>query len=70
MSVLKLKGKMVENGFTVDSLAKAIGMDRSTLYRKMECLKKVTVGEAQKIREVLSLTVEEFLAIFFDWTVA
>lgn len=66
MSVLKLRGKMVENGYTVDSLATAIGIDRATLYRKMGCLKKFTVGEAQKIREVLPLTAEEFLAIFFN----
>ena len=66
MNVLKLKGKMVEKGFAADSLAKAIGIDKSTFYRKTECLKKFSVGEAQKIKEVLHLTDKEFMAIFFD----
>ena len=66
MSILKLKGKMVENGYTADSLAAAIGIDRSTLYRKMERIVNFSVGEAQKIKDVLQLSVEEFMVIFFD----
>lgn len=65
MSILKLKGKMVENGYNTDSLAAAMGVDRSTLYRKMNRIKSFSVGDAQKIKDVLCLTVDEFMAIFF-----
>lgn len=66
MNILKLKGKMVENEHNIESLALKIGIDRSTLYRKMECGEKFTIGEAQKIKEVLSLSDEDISAIFFD----
>lgn len=66
MNILKLKGKMVETEHTMDGLALEIGVDRSTLYRKMECGEKFTVGEVQKIKMALSLNNEELTSIFFD----
>jgi hypothetical protein len=71
MNVNKLKGKIVENGFTVGSFAESIGMDRSTLYRKMN-----KNGDTFTIKEVkiicckLELTDDEALAIFFSQCVA
>ena len=35
VNVNKLKGKIVENGMTVSTLAEKIGVDRATLYRKL-----------------------------------
>jgi hypothetical protein len=66
MNIPKLKGKMVEMCYTVESLSAAMGIDKSTFYRKMECIEKFSVGEAQKIKDVLQLSIEEFLAIFFN----
>ena len=66
MNILKLKGKMVETQHSVDSLAEKIGVDRSTLYRKIECGEKFTIGEAQRIKEALSLSNDEIIAIFFN----
>ena len=64
VNVAKLKGKMVEKGFTVESLAIAIGIDRSTLYRKLDAIEKFTIGEARKIKVVLGLTNAEAIEIF------
>lgn len=64
VDVAKLKGKMVEKGFTVETLSAAIGIDRSTLYRKLEAIEKFTIGEARKIKVVLELTNEEAVQIF------
>ena len=36
MNVLKLKGKMVEKGWKVAPLAEYVGMDKSTLYKKLK----------------------------------
>lgn len=65
MNIPKLRGKMVEMGFSVESLAAEMGIDKSTLYRKLDNGEKFTVGEAQKIKNALDLTNDEANAIFF-----
>ena len=65
MNIQKLRGKMVERGINVETLAGKIGIDRSTLYRKLDANEKFTIGEAQKIKAELELTSEEATAIFF-----
>lgn len=68
--VAKLKGKMIEKGFLQDTFAKAIGMDRSTLNRKLKTGESFTIGEANKIASALSLNDREALDIFFPSIVA
>lgn len=65
MNVQKLKGKIVEKGLNVEQLAGQIGVDRSTLYRKLEAAEKFTVGEVHKIKDILILSKEEASDIFF-----
>lgn len=64
VNITRLRAKMVEKGFTVDTLAVAIGINRATLYRKFDAIEKFTIGEALKIKEVLQLTNEEACLIF------
>ena len=64
MNVSKLKGKIVEKGRNVEWLANEIGIDRSCLYRKLNCGEKITVGEAQKIKKALDITDSEAFEIF------
>lgn len=65
INVNKLKGKIVENGMTVATLAKKIGVDRATLYRKMSNNgDTMLVKDANRIASVLHLTADEALAIF------
>ena len=66
MNIPKLKGKMVETGHNAESLAAKIGVDRSTLYRKFENGEKFTVGEVNKIIDVLGLTKNEATNIFLN----
>lgn len=71
MNINKLKGKIVENGMSTDDIAKAMGMDRSTLYRKMNRDGDTfTIKEANQLCKILNLTKDEALAIFFKNTVA
>ena len=65
MNILKLKGKMVETEHSIETLAAKLGVDRSTLYRKMNDGSKFTIEEAQKIKNALELSDEETWAIFF-----
>lgn len=66
MNILKLRGKMVEQCYNVETLAAKIGVDKATLYRKLGNGEKFTVGEAQKISAFLDLTKEEVHDIFFS----
>lgn len=64
MNINKLKAKIVENGMNVETLAERIGVDRSSLYRKLNNFEKITIGEAKKISNVLELTPDEATNIF------
>lgn len=65
MNILKLKSKMVEKGLNVETLACRIGIDKSTLYRKLNEGEKITIGEALKIKAELNLTDNDAKDIFF-----
>jgi plasmid maintenance system antidote protein VapI len=64
MNLNKLKGKIVERGWNVEKLAEQIGVDRSSMYRKLNNFEKITIGEAKEIATVLNLTNEEASSIF------
>lgn len=66
MRILKLRGKMVEGGLNAENLAAKMGIDRATLYRKLNDGDKFTVAEAKKIKTILNLTRDEAHDIFFD----
>lgn len=70
-NVLKLKGRIIENGYSIEEFARVLGMDYSTLYRKIKSDgASFTVGEANKIVEILKLEPADAVAIFFDAFVA
>lgn len=64
MNINKLKGKIVEKGMNPESLADAIGINRSTLYRKLNNGEKITIGEALKMKDALEMSKEEACEIF------
>ena len=64
MNVAKLRGKIVECGMNVEGLASKIGVDRSSLYRKLNNAEKITIGEASRMKEALEMTDAEALDIF------
>lgn len=66
MAVAELKEKIKEMNLTNEKLAEAIGIDVSTLYRKMAGNGEgFTVKEVNGIITTLKLTDEEALHIFF-----
>ena len=71
MHVRKLKAKMVELGVNVGFLAETLGVDRATLYRKLQNGgENITIKEAKSMGVALQLSPEEVNAIFFDSDVA
>ena len=56
---------MVERRINSEEMAKKIGVDTSTFYRKMKSDGMTfTVGQMHKIAEVLNLTHDEAASIF------
>lgn len=64
MDINKLKGKLVERQMNVETLAKTIGVERSSMYRKFNNAEKITIGEALKIKLALGLSDAEASEIF------
>lgn len=60
-----LRGKMEKCRITNDEMAKRLGINPSTFYRKLKTDGTTfTVGQMHKIAEVLELEPEEATAIF------
>ena len=64
MELNKLQGKIVEKGWNVETLADHIGVERSSMYRKLNNFEKITIGEAKKIVNALDLSNEDASNIF------
>ena len=67
----KLKGKIVECGMNISELAELIGIDKATLYRKINANgQTITIKEADLISKELKLSKEEVNDSFFSQFVA
>ena len=66
VDINRLKGKTVEKGFTGEKMASELGIDQSTYYRKLgDGGGSFTINQAIRISEILSLSKEESMGIFF-----
>jgi DNA-binding Xre family transcriptional regulator len=61
----EFKVQLVRNSLTNKELAKEIGMDVSTLFRKLQNDGSFTRSEIVRISEVLKLEPEDIQRIFF-----
>ena len=66
----KLKGKIIEKGSSIGILAEQIGINRSTLYRKLKGQCPLTINDADLIAMSLNLSSKEAHEIFFSQFVA
>lgn len=63
VNINKLKARVVENGMSIPELAKEMGLDKSTLYRKLrDDGAGLLVGEATQIISILKLSLSHVLA--------
>lgn len=71
VNVNKLRGKIVENGLSVEEIADKIGIDRSTFYRRLNSGgENFLIKEVDAIAKILNLTSNEAATIFFAQYVA
>lgn len=67
ININKLRGKIVEQELNIAELADKIGIDRATLYRKLNSGgENFLVKEVDLMTKVLNLTLEEAVSIFFS----
>ena len=67
VNVQKLKGKIVEKSNTQECVADAMGMNRSTFYRKMKNnAETCDVSEVYAIADILKLSPSRAGEIFFS----
>lgn len=66
----RLKDIIDTKGTNVDEVAKRMGIDKSTLYRRIADGSTFTIGEVGKITEILQLSPTEAISIFFSQEVA
>ena len=57
--------KVTESPYTMDEIAWKMGINAATLYRKKTGISDFTRSEIQRIGEILSLSREDVVAIFF-----
>ncbi len=70
VNVNKLRAKIVENGINIEALANMSGINKATIYRRLNQPDEITIEEADKLVKVLNIDANEALAIFFTQYVA
>lgn len=65
----ELKAEIFRNGLTVKELSSKMGLSKSALYNKINNKIKFNIEDVEKIIELLNLTEEQVVKIFFDKTV-
>lgn len=54
----------MERGMNIEALATQIGINRASLYRKLNDAEKITIGEAIKMKDALEMSNDEAYDIF------
>ena len=65
-----LRSKIDDRRTTVSEIAAKMGVDKATLYRRIANSETFTIGEVGKITQILNLTHDEAVSIFFTNIVA
>ena len=66
MNKLKLRAAMALEGLTADKVCAEIGISNTAWWRKVSGRSQFTQGEICKLRDLLNLSAEQTVEIFFD----
>ena len=64
-NINKLKGKIIENGYSIKTLASEVNLCEATLRKKINGSAEVNIGESLAIKSKLKLSTKEYVDIFF-----
>lgn len=62
----KLKGKLIEKGYTYENIASELGISKTTFAYKINGKGCFLITEASKLKELLNLTERESIEIFLE----
>lgn len=65
VNLAKLRGRLRELGLTQSGLADHLGIANATASQKLNGIRPITLDEAEKIAEFLSIPDVDFRAYFF-----
>lgn len=65
-----LRDKIEEKRTSISEVAAQMGVDKATLYRRIANSESFTIGEVGRITEILNLSHDEAVSIFFSQSVA
>ena len=65
MNINDLKAEIARNNLTIPKLAEIIGLDKKTLYSRMNCESAFKQPEIAAISQTLNLSEESIIRIFF-----
>lgn len=66
MNTNLLTEKVLEKGMEFSKVARLLGIDKMTLYRKLANYESFTIREAEILKDLLDLTNLEALEIFLE----
>ena len=66
VNIEELKVFLTRRGMSLGEYAKRLGITRQTLAKKMDGKVDFKLKEAQATRDILNLSVEDWIHIFFD----
>ena len=69
VNVSMLEDEIIKKNMTKEAVASELGIDRSTFYRRLQS-NRLLVCDIHRLTEVLGLSREKAVAIFFDLEVA
>ena len=65
MNVNKLRGKFVEHGYTISTMAKELGISHTAMSNKINGKSQFTQGEMSTMASKLKMSKQEITDIFF-----
>lgn len=66
MNINKLKGAIIEKGYSQRSLAEALGVSKTTINAKINEKTNFNVKEVEELCTLLGLEQERMIEIFFE----
>lgn len=68
VNILKLKARLKEKNLTQEDMAKRLGINPSTLNKKIndEAGEYLTIDEAERIKDILDISTSDIAEYFFN----
>lgn len=70
MNELELRAEIIRAGLSIPEISKEVGLNKKTFYEKLTGKTEFKASEIRKIANILNLSDEQMISIFFAKEVA